>query len=238
MSDYVFGIFKPLVIFLCVFLLDLRCLITSLESSNLWLFCMCISLRFTVSDYLFGIFNLWLFLYLSSILQTFGYLCICLSLRFTASDYLFGIFKPLVIFVCVFLLDLRCLITSLESSTFGYLCICLSLRFTVNYLFGYLCICLSLRFTVSDYLFGIFKPLVIFVCVFLLDLRCLITSLESSTFGYLCICLSLRFTVSDYRFGIFKSLVIFVFVFPLDLQRLITSLESSNLWLFMYLSFP
>ena len=97
--------------------------------------------------------------------------------------------------------------------------------------------CISLRFTVSDYLFGIFKPLVMFVCVFLLDLQCLITSLASSTFGYLCIRLSLRFTVSVYLFGIFKHLVIYVFVFLLDLQRLITSLESSNLWLFMYLSF-
>ena len=145
------------------------------------------------------------------------------------SDYLFGIFKPLVIFVCVFLLDLRCQITSLESSTFGYLCICLFLRFfkpLVIYVFvfpldlrclitlwnlqtfGYFCMCISLRFT------------------------CLITSLESSTFGYLCICLSLRFTASDYLFGIFKPLVIYVFVFLLDLQRLITSLVSSNLWLF------
>ena len=93
--------------------------------------------------------------------------------------------------------------------------------------------CISLRFTVSDYLFGIFKPLVIYVFVFLLDLA------------------------SDYVFGIFKQLVIYVFVFLLDLQPLwnlqplviyvfvflldlrclITSLESSNLWLFMYLSF-
>ena len=96
---------------------------------------------------------------------------------------------------------------------------------------------ISLRFTVSDYLFGIFTPLVIYVFVFPLDLRSLITSLESSTFGYLCICLSLRFTASDYVFGIFKPLVIFVCVFLLDLRCLITSLESSNLWLFLYVYF-
>ena len=76
-----------LVIVLFVFL-DLQLLITPLVSFGNCVVCL---LRFTASDYPFGILDLRL---LITPLVCFGHCVVCL-LRFTAYDYPFGIFWPL-----------------------------------------------------------------------------------------------------------------------------------------------
>jgi hypothetical protein len=182
-------------------------------------------LRFTASDYLFGIFCPLYYLYffdlrLLNISLVYSHICPLYCLSF----------------------DLRLLITSLVSFAHCIVCpsiygfwlplwylhpfahwiVCPSwiygfwlpfwhllpivmsvLRFTASdYLFGIftlLPIALSvLRFTASDYLFGIFCPL---YCLSF-DLRLLITSFVSFTYNALSVLL--RFTASDYIFGIFK----------------------------------
>ena len=193
-SDYPFGIFCPRVVCsssiygfwlplwyllstCCLFVFDIRILITPLVS---FVHVLSVRLRYTNSDYLFGIFcprvvcsssiyGFWLPLwYLLSIVLS-------VRLRYTDSDYPFGIFCPRVVCsssiygfwlplwyllstCCLFVFDIRILITSLVS--FVHV---LSVR---------------LRYTDSDYPFGIFCPL---CCLFVFDIRILITSLKSLT---------------------------------------------------------
>ena len=217
-SDYPFGILWPL----CRLLFfDLQILITPLVSCGhcvvcsssiyrfwlpLWYLVAIVSsalLRYTASDYPFGIF--WpLFrqfffdiLILIIPLVSFGHyvvssssiyrfwlplwylLAIVLSvlLRYTDSDYPFGIFWPLC---CQFFFDIQILITTLVS--FGHRVVSSSsiYRFWLP-LWYPLAIVLSvlLRYTDSDYPFGIFWPL---CCQFFFDIRNLITPLVS--FGH------------------------------------------------------
>ena len=223
-SDYLFGIFWPLC---CLFFFDIRILITSLVSFGHCVVCsssiygfwlplwyllaivLSVLLRYTDSDYLFGIF--WplccLFFFdvriLITSLVSFGHCVVCSSsmygfwlplwyllaivlsvlLRYTDSDYLFGIFWPLC---CLFFFDIRILITSLVS--FGHCVVCSSSMYGFWLPLWYLlAIVLSvlLRYTDSDYLFGIFWPL---CCLFFFDIRILITSLVS--FGHCVVCSS------------------------------------------------
>ena len=216
-SDYLFGIFWPLC---CLTFFDLQVLITFLVSFGHCVVCpssiyrswlllwyllaivLSLLLRFTDSDYLFGVF--WSLCFLTVLdlqiritpLVSFGHcvlwpssiyrfwlhlwylLAIVLSdlLRFTDSDYLFGIFWPLC---CLTVFDLQILITSLVS--FGHCVVWPSsiYRFWLP-LWYLLAIVLSvLRFTDSDYLFGIFWPL---CCLTFFDLQILITPLVS--FGH------------------------------------------------------
>ena len=222
-----FGIFWPLC---CLTFFDLQILITSLvsfghcvvsPSSNyrfwlpLWyLLAILMSdlLRFTDSDYLFGIFwplcclTFFDLQILITPLVSFGHcvvwpssiyriwlhlwclLVIVLSdrLRFTDSDYLFGIFWPLC---CLTFFDLQILNTPLVS--FGHCVVCPSSIYSFWLPLWYLlAIVLSvlLRITDSDYLFGIFWPL---CCLIFFDLQILITPLVS--FGHCVVCSSLRY---------------------------------------------
>ena len=159
-------------------------------------------LRFTASDYPFGIF--WSLCCLSFNLRllitplvSFGHCVVCPSsiygfwlplwyllvivlsvLRFTASDYPFGIFWSL----CCLSFDLRLLITPLVS--FGHCVVCPSIYGFWLPLWYLLVIVLSvlLRFAASDYPFGIFWSL----CCLSFDLRLLITPLVS--FGHCVVC--------------------------------------------------
>jgi hypothetical protein len=135
-SDYLFGIFKLLVIALSVLLF--MPLITSLVFFGHCIVCPSIyclwlplwyllvivlsALWFSASDYLFGIFwSLYcLSFYLLPLiisLVSFGHCIVCPSIY--ASDYLFGNFKLLVIVLSVLLF--MPLITSLASSNFSSL---------------------------------------------------------------------------------------------------------------------
>ena len=228
-SDYLFGIFWPLC---CLTFFDLQILITPLVS-----FCHCVVcpssiyrfwlllwyllaivlsdlLRFTDSDYSFGIF--WplcclTFFHLQiriTPLVSFGHcvvwsssiyrfwlllwyllaIVLCDLLRFTDYDYLFGIFWPLC---CLTFFDLKILITFLVS--FGHYVVW---RSSIYRLWLLLCCLLAivlsdlLRFTDYDYLFGIFWRL---CCLFFFDILIMITSLVS--FGHCVVCPS-----SIYRF--------------------------------------
>jgi len=137
-SDYLFGIFCPLC---CLSFFYLRLLITSLVS-----FVHCI-----VSPS--SIYGFWLPLwYLLTIVLS-------VLLLFTASDYLFGIFWPLY---CLSFFYLQLLITSLVS--FVHCVVCPSSIYSFWLPLWYLLsIVLSvlLRFTDSDYLFCIFKLLLL-----------------------------------------------------------------------------
>ena len=217
-SDYLFGIFWP---FWCLTFFDLQILITSLVSFghcvvwpfsiyrfwlHLWyLLAIVLSdrLRFTESDYTFGVFwslcclTVFDLQILISSLVSFGHcvvwpssiyrfwihlwylLAIVLSdrLRFTDSDYTFGIFWPLC---CLTFFDLQILITPLVS--FGHCVVCPSSIYrSWLHLWYLLAIVLSvlLWYTDSDYLFGIFWPL---CCLTFFDLQIMITSLVS--FGH------------------------------------------------------
>jgi predicted nucleic acid-binding Zn ribbon protein len=200
-------------------------------------------LRFTASDYPFGIFWPLCCLYffdlqlLITLLISFGHCVVCSSSIY--GFWLpFGIFRPLC---CLFFFDLRLLITPLVS--FGHCVVCSSSIYGFWLPLWYLvAIVLSvlLWFTDSDYPFGIFWPL---YCLFFFDLRLLITPLVS--FDHCVVCPSsiysfwlplwlllaivfsvlLRFTVSDYPFGIFWPLCCLFFF---DLRILITPLVSSS----------
>jgi hypothetical protein len=195
-------------------------------------------LRFTASDYTFGIFcSLYCLpfdlLLLITPLVSFGHCIVCPSiygfwlhlwylvvivlsvLRFTASDYTFGIFWSLY---CLSF-DLRLLITPLVSV--GHCVVCPSIYGFWLHLWYLLVIVLSvLRFTASDYTFGIFWSL----CCLSFDLRLLTTPLVS--FGHCIVCPSiygfwlhhwyllvivlsvLRFTASDYRLVSFGHCIV------------------------------
>ena len=217
-SDYSFGVFWPLC---CLFFFDILILITSLVSFGHCVFCpssiyrswlllwyllaivLSVLLRFTESDYLFGVFwplcclNVFDLQILITPLVSFGHcvvwpssiyrlwlpLCYLLAivlsdlLRFTDSDYTVGIFWPLC---CLTVFDLQILVTSLVY--FGHCVVCSSLIYWFWLPLWYLlAIVLSdlFRFTDYDYLFGIFWPL---CCLFFLDLQILITPLVS--FGH------------------------------------------------------
>ena len=214
-SHYPFGIFWPLC---CLFLLNLRILITPLVSFGHCVFC---------SSQIYG-FSLpiwYLFVIVLSVL-----------LRFTDSHYPFGIFCP---WCCLFFLDLRILITPLVS--FGHCVVCSSQIYGFSLPLWYLLsivFSVLLRFMDSHYPFGIFCPL---FCLFFFDLRILITHLVSFVHCVFCssqiqgfslpiwyllaivFSVLLRFTDSHYPFGIFLSLCCLFF---LDLRILITPLVS------------
>ena len=234
-SDYPFGIMWPLY---CLAFLDLRLLIT------LWYFvdiALSVLPRFTTFDYPLAssghcivcpssIYDFWL---------PFWYpVAIVLSVlpRFTTSDYPFGIFWS---FFCLSFLDLRLLITPLES--YGHCIVFPSSIYDFWLPLWYLvAVVLSVlpRLTNSDYPFVILWPL--YVLSFL-DLRLLITPLVS--FGHCVVCTSSiydlwlsfwylvaivlsvlpRFTTSDYSFGILWPLYCPSF---LGLRLLITQLVS------------
>ena len=176
-SDYPFGIFWPLC---CLFLFDIRILITPLVSFGHCVVCSS------------SIYGFWLPLwYLLAIVLS-------VLLRYTDSDYPFGIFWPLC---CLFFFDIRILITPLVS--FGHCVVCSSSIYGFWLPLWYLlAIVLSvlLRYTDSDYLFGIFWPL---CCLSFFDIRILITPLVS--FGHCVVCSSSIYD-SDYPFGIFCPL--------------------------------
>ena len=228
-SDYPFGIFWPLC---CLSFFDIRILITPLVSFGhcvvspssiygfwlpLWyllVIVLSLLLRYTDSDYPFGIF--WPLCCLSFFdirilitpLVSFGHcvvspssiygfwlplwyllvIVLSLLLRYTDSDYPFGIFWPLC---CLFFFDIQILITPLVS--FGHCVVSPSSIYGFWLPLWYLlAIVLSvlLRYTDSDYPFGIFWPL---CCLFFFDIRILITPLVS--FGHCVVCSS-----SIYRF--------------------------------------
>ena len=235
-SHYPFGIFCPLC---CLFFLDLRVLITPLVSFVHCVVCSSQIYGFSLpplvsfghcvvcSSQIYG-FSLPLWYLLSIVLSVL--------LRFTDSLYPFGIFCPLC---CLFFFDLRILISHLVSFVHCVFCSSQIYGFSLP-LWYLLSIVLSvlLRFTNSHYPFGILWPL---CCLFLLDLRILITPLvsfvhcvvcSSQIYGFslplwylLSIVLSvlLRFTDSHYPRGIFCPLC---FLFFLDLRILITPLVS------------
>ena len=175
---------------------------------------MSVLLRFTASDYSFGIFwSLYcLFFYALRLLITpliyFGHCIVCPStlygfslllwyllaivlsvlLRFTASHYSFGIFWPLH---CLSFYALRLLITPLVS--FGHCIVCPSTLYGFSLLLWYLlAIALSvLRFTSSHYPFGIFWPL---YCLSFYALRLLINPLIY--FGHCIVCPSTLYRFS------------------------------------------
>ena len=262
--DYPFGMVWPLYCLSVV----LRCIITPLVSFGHCIVCLSfygvwlplwyllatvLSVgRFTVYDYLFGIF--WPLYCLSVVLRCmitplvwFGHcivfrsfygvwlplwylLAIVLSVgRFTVLDYPFGIFWPLYCLSVV----LRCMITPLVS--FGHCIVCRSFYGVWLPLWYLLAIVLSVgRFTVYDYPFGMVWPLYCLPVV----LRCMVTSLVS--FGHCIVCRSLyrawlplwyllaivlsvgRFTVHDYPFSIFWPL----YFLSVVLRCMITPLVS------------
>ena len=243
-SDYLFGICWSL----CCLSFDLQILITSLVSFGHYVICpliyrfwlplwyllviMLFVLRFTYSDYLFGIY--WSLCCLSLIYSFWlplWYLLVIILFVFwfTDSDYLFGFFWSL----CCLSFDLRILITSLVSV--GHYIVCPSIySFWLPLWYLLVIMLFVLWFTYSDYLFGFFWSL----CCLSFNLQLLITSLVF--FGHYVVCpliyrfwlplwyllvimlFVLWFTDSDYLFGICWSLYCLSF----DLQILITSLVS------------
>jgi hypothetical protein len=230
-SDHLFGIFWPLC---CLSFFDLRILITSLVSFGHCVVCpssiygfwlplwyllavvLSVLLRFTDSDYLFGIFwplccqSFFDLRILITSLVSFDHCVVCsfsiygfwlplwyllaivlsVLLWFTDSDYLFDIFWPLY---CLSFFDLRILITSLV--TFGHCVVSPSSIYGFWLPLWYLCV------VCPPSIYGFWLPL----------------------WYLLAIVLSvLRFTDSDYLFGIFWSLCCLSF----DLRILITSLVS------------
>ena len=185
-SDYPFGIFWPLC---SQFFFDIQILITPLvsfshrvvSSSSIYWFwlplwyllaiVLSVLLRYTDSDYPFGIF--WplccQFFFDIRILITplvsFGHYVVCPSLIYGFWIPLFGIFWPL----CrLFFFDIQILITPFVSFDHCVVCSSLIYRFWLP-LWYLLTIVLSvlLRYTDSDYPFGIFWPL---CCQFFFDI--------------------------------------------------------------------
>ena len=120
----------------CLFLFDLRLLITPLVSFGHCVVCSCSTCGFSLP--------LW---YLLAIVLS-------VLARLTASHYPFGIFWPLC---CLFLLDLRLLITPLVYFRHCVVCSCWTCGFSLP-LWYLLAIVLSVELAASHYLFGIFKP--------------------------------------------------------------------------------
>ena len=206
----------------CLFFFDIRILITPLVSSGHCVVCsssiygfwlpLCLAivlsvlLRYTDSDYPFGIF--WSLCCLSFFdirilitpLVSFGHCVVCSSsiygfwlplwyllaivlsvlLRYTDSDYPFGIFWPLC---CLFFFDIQILITPLVSCSHCVVCsssiygFWLPLWYLVTIVLSVL-----LRYTDSNY------PSVWPLCCLFFDIRILITPLVS--FGHCVVCSS------------------------------------------------
>jgi hypothetical protein len=237
-SDYPFSIFKLLLFsffwsLYCFSFFDLRLLVTSLVSSN-W------SCSFSFGHciaFLSLFYGFWLPLwYLQNALVLFLLVIVLpFFLWFTASDYLFGIFK-LVLFsflwslYCLSFFDLQLLITSFISSncscslSFGHCIAFLSLIYSFwlplwylqNVLVLFLLVIVLpffLWFTTSDYLFGIFKPVLFsffwsLYCLSFFDLRFWLPLwyLQTVLVLFLLVIVLpffLWFTASDYLFGIF-----------------------------------
>ena len=213
-SDYLFGFFWSLC---CQCFFDIRILIAPLvsfghyvvSSSSMYGFwlplwyllanVLSVLLRYTDSDYTFGIFwplcrlSFFDIRILNTPLVSFGHFVVCSSLIYR------------------FLLPLWYLLAIVLSV----------LRYTdSDYPFGiFLLLCCQFFFDIGIriYPFGIFWPL---CCQFFFDIRILITPLVS--FGH-CVVFLLWYTDSDYRFGIFWSLFRLPFF---DIQILITPLVS------------
>ena len=235
-SDYPFGIFWPSC---CRFFFDIQILITPLvffghcvvSSSSIYGFwitlwyllaiVLSVLLRYTDSDYPFGIF--WP-------------LCCHFFFDIGIQIYPFSIFWPLC---WQFFFDIRILNTPLVS--FGHCVVCSSLIYRFWLPLWYLLTIVSsalLRYTDSDYPFGIFWPL---CCQFFFDIRILITPFVSC--GHCVVCSSsiyifwlplwylltiissafLRYTDSDYHFGILWPLCRLLFF---DIWILITPFVS------------
>ena len=223
-SDYSFGIFWSLC---CLYFFDIRILITPLVSFGHCVVCisliyvfwlllwyllvivLSVFLRYTYSDYSFGIFWSLCCLYFFDIrilitpLVSFGHCVVCISLIYvfwlllwyllvivlsvflwyTYSDYSFGIFWSLC---CLYFFDIRILITPLVS--FGHCVVCISSIYVFWLLLWYLLVIVLsvfLWYTYSDYSFGIFWSL---CCLYFFDIRILITPLVS--FGHCVVCIS------------------------------------------------
>ena len=255
-SDYPFGIFWPLC---CQFFFDIQNLITPLVSCGhcvvssssiygFWLplwyllaIMLSVLLRYTDSDYLFGIFWPLCCQFLFDIgiritpLVSFGH-CV------VSSSSIYGFWLPLWYLVAI--MSSALLRYADPDYPFGILwSLCRLLFFDIQILITllYLLAIVSsalLRYRDSDYPFGIFWPL---CCQLFFDIQILITPLVSfghrvvssssiywfwlSLWYLLAIVLSvlLRYTDSDYPFGIFwPSRCQFFF----DIQILITPLVS------------
>ena len=140
----------------CLFLFDVRILITPLVSFGHCVFC---------SSSMYGF---WLPLWYLLVIVLF------VPFRYTDSDYPFGIFWSLC---CLFLFDVRILITPLVS--FGHCVVCSSSMYGFWLPLWYLLVIVlsvPLRYTDYDYPFGIFWSL---CCLFFFDVRILITPLVS-----------------------------------------------------------
>ena len=255
-SDYPFGIFWPLC---CQFFFDIQILITPLvsfghrvvSSSSIYRFwlslwyrlamVLSVLLRYTDSDYLFGIFWPLCCQFLFDIgiritpLVSFGH-CV------VSSSSIYGFWLPLWYLVAIMssaLLRYAILIIPLVYYDHCVVCSSSIYRFCLPFL--YLLAIVSsalLRYRDSDYPFGIFWPL---CCQLFFDIQILITPLVS--FGHRVVSSSsiywfwlslwyllaivllvlLRYTDSDYPFGIFwPSRCHFFF----DILILITPLVS------------
>ena len=218
-SDYPFGILWPLY---CLSLLDLRLLITPLVSCGRCIVCPS------------SIYDFWLPLWylVAIVFSSF------LDLQFLITPLVscgHCIFYHSSILYCLSFLDFRLMITLLVSC--GHFIVCPSSIYDFWLPLWYLlAIVLSVlpRYTIYDYPFGILWPL---YCLFVLDLRLLITPLVSCDHCIVCpssilyylsfldFVLSVlpRFTTSDYSFGILWPLYCLSF---LDLRFLITLLVS------------
>ena len=152
--------------------------------TNFWLplwyllvFVLSVPFRFTTFDYPFGIYwSLYcLYLWDLRLLLPLWYLLdfvLSVPFRFTTFDYPFGIFWSLY---CLYLLDLQLLITPLVSIGLCIVCTFEIYDFWLPlwYLLVFV-LSVPFRFTTFDYLFGIYWSL---YCLYLLDLRILITPL-------------------------------------------------------------
>ena len=245
-SDYSFGIFKHLAIVLsvlqfktfwlplwylqtfghCIVCLsfNLRLLITSLVSSNIWPL-YCLVLPFKTSDYLFGIFKLLaivryclsffnLRLLIAPLLSSNCWPLYCLSFNLRLLITPFGVFKHLSIVLYVLLW--------FKTSEYP---------FAVFKLLAIVCLSFNLRLLITPLVSSNFWPL---YCLSF-NLRLLITPLLSSNFWPLYCLPVLQFKTSDYPFAIFKLLAIICLSF--NLRLLITPLLSSNFWPLYCLSF-
>ena len=260
-SDYPFGVFK---LFLSFFLWLLCCLAFQLRlclpdwrlQAFLVLFPLVIvlsGLQITASDYLFGVFKLFL--------SFFFWLLRCLAFKLRLLIAPSGIFKLFLFFffwlLCCQAFKLRLLIALfgifklLLSFFFSWLC-CLAFKlrfwlplwrlqaFLVLFL---LVIVLSsgLQITASDYPFGVFKLFLSFfiwlLCCLAFTLRLLITpfgifKLFLSFFFWLLCCLAfqLRFWLPLWHLPTFLILFLFVIVLSgLQITLLITPLASSRI---------
>ena len=206
----------------CLFFFDIRILITPLVSSNsscpfvLFLLAIVLSvlLRYTDSDYPFGIFKL----FLSFCTFSFGHCVVCSSSIYgfwlplwylqTLLVILYFFFWPLCF---LFFFDIRILITPLVSSNSSCPFVLFLLAIVLSVL---------LRYTDSDYPFGIFKLFLSF-CTFSFG-HCVVCS--SSIYGFWLPLWYLQTLLVLLYFFFWPLCCLFFF----DIRILITPLVSSN----------